>query len=76
MLTARRRPPGWLQVLRWPLNSAEHLLWTLQGGSRRTRVTYSESQSCVAWELRLDLLPTFIPLVHVRVQVDVGNELV
>jgi hypothetical protein len=76
MWTVKRYPLGPPQVSRLLLNSAAHLLWILQGGSRRIRVTYSEGQLRAAFGRGPNLLSAVIPLVHIRVQVDVGNELV
>jgi len=76
MSTVRRYLLGWPQLSRRPLNSVEHLLWIPQGGSRRTRVIYAGDQWHTVSEWRIDLLSAVIPLVHIRVQVDVGDELV
>lgn len=76
MLTLRRHLLGQPQVSRRPRNNAERLLWILQGESGRIRVTYPGVQRRAPFERRIDLLSTVIPLIHVRVQVDVGDELI
>jgi len=76
MSTVRQYLPGRPRVLRLPLRSAEHLLWIPQGGSKRIQATYSGGQSHTVFGGKFDSLSAVVPLVYIRVEVDVGDELV